>query len=73
MAPRQRSGSTPTQRSRSVRAVDKAIFHNVTGAGKTHVLRPFFGLSPADEQAIEDELGVAIDVNIEKDGGSNGA
>jgi len=42
------SGGTFIQRSRSVGAAEKAFFHNVSGAGKKRVVRPFFGLSSQD-------------------------
>lgn len=45
------SGGTFIQRSRSVPGADKALFHNVTGAGKSRVKRKFFGLS-TEERAL---------------------
>lgn len=61
-------GQTIYQRSRNVRAVDKAVFHQITGAGKSHVKRQFFGLSEADMQAIEDETDLALAVNLQSEG-----
>ncbi len=55
---------TLIQRSRSKRPSEKGEFHQVTGAGKSHVKREFFGLSAEDEAAIETEVGVALDVNL---------
>jgi len=43
------TGRTLIQRSRSVGAADKAFWHNVTGAGRAHILRPFFDLNDGDE------------------------
>lgn len=60
--------TTPIQRSRAKGAAQKALFHEVTGAGKSNVKRQFFGLSDADEQWLEQELDQCIDLNIRKDG-----
>jgi phage gpG-like protein len=49
-------GSTLIQRSRSVAGADKALFHNVTGAGKSHVKRKFFGLTPDERNTIRDRV-----------------
>jgi hypothetical protein len=65
--------ATINQRSRNVRAIDKAIFHNITGAGKSHVLRKFFGLSPADVEAIEQETDTRLAVNLNRDAGARSA
>lgn len=64
----QRTGLTASQRSRNVRAVDKATFHQITGAGKSHIKRQFFGLSDADVKAIEDETDIALAVNLQSEG-----
>ena len=58
--------ATILQRSREKRPSEKAYFHDVSGAGKSRVLREFFSLSAEDEAAIERELGVAVDVNLSK-------
>jgi len=50
------SGKTLIQQSRSVPASEKAAYHQVVGAGKSHVLRKFFGLSASDEAAIVDRI-----------------
>ncbi len=42
------------QRSRSVSPAEKAAFHQESGAGRSHTLRQFFGLTTADEKAIVD-------------------
>lgn len=48
------------QRSREVSPEEKAIFHNVTGAGRSHVKRPFMDLNADDEdvltKAVEDGI-----------------
>jgi len=52
----QRKGSgrrlTMVQRSRKVPPEKKAVYHNVTGAGKSHVIREFFALNDRDVQQI---------------------
>jgi hypothetical protein len=52
------------QRSRAMSAVEKASLHMETG----RVLRKFFGLSEADEQAIEKELDIRVQVNLDREG-----
>lgn len=61
--------ATPIQKSRSVPAGDKATFHQFEGK----VLRKFFGLSPDDAQAIEQELDVRLSVNLARSEGSRSA
>lgn len=53
-------GGTFIQRSRSVGAADKAYYHDVAGAGKSHVKREFFDLSEEDIDVIQD----AVDAHI---------
>jgi len=65
--------ATLIQRSRGVRPSEKAAFHQITGAGKSHVKREFFGLSTADEDAIERELDVRLSVNLATGEGSRSA
>jgi hypothetical protein len=43
---------TLIQQSRKVPPSEKAAFHQITGAGKSRVLRKFFGLNDSDEAAI---------------------
>lgn len=59
-------GLTLIQRSRGISPAEKAAFHQIDGAGKRHVLREFFGLTAADEQAIVDRVGKAIDEAIKE-------
>ena len=49
-----RAGSKGTfiQASRAESPEQKALYHQVTGAGKSRVLRKFFELSEDDEQAL---------------------
>ena len=44
------------QASRRVSPSEKAAYHQIAGAGKSHVKRQFFGLSASDETAIVDLL-----------------
>lgn len=60
MAKKPSTGGTFIQQSRSVSPAEKAAFHQVTGAGKSHVLRKFFGLSASDEAAIVDRIDQAL-------------
>lgn len=52
---------TVIQASRSVRPSEKAAFHQVTGAGRSHVLRQFFGLSEADLDVLTDRFATGLD------------
>lgn len=52
--------ATSLQRSRRVPSVEKAAYQQFDGK----VLRKFFGLSPADEDAIEREIGVSIETHL---------
>lgn len=61
MAKRPRTGPTFIQRSRAVSPERKAIFHDVTGAGRSRVLRPFFRLTSRDEDWIMRELEQRLD------------
>lgn len=61
--------ATLIQRSREKRPSEKAWFHQVSGAGKSRVKRPFFELSADDERAIEDEVGIALTTNLGKSEG----
>lgn len=47
-----RKGPTLIQRSRAVSPQQKAIYHTVTGAGRSRVIRDFFSLGPGDDEAI---------------------
>jgi len=52
---------TLIQSARMVSPAEKAAFHQVTGAGKSHVKREFFGLSASDEAQIVDRVDEALD------------
>jgi len=51
-----RGGPTMIQRSRQKSSEEKALYHNVTGAGRSRVMRQFLGLTPAEEKAIEQRV-----------------
>lgn len=65
MSRRRRKGPTLIQRSRQVRPSEKALFHNVSGAGKSRTKREFFTLDASDEQALTDELGRRVTKNLQ--------
>lgn len=49
-------GPTFIQRSRAMSSEEKAMYHNVAGAGKSRVTRVFFELDDADIDAIVDQV-----------------
>lgn len=55
------SGQTLIQASRSVGAEEKAIFHNLTGAGRSHILRPFMDLNDDDQDVLTSLVEDGID------------
>lgn len=56
-----RQGATLVQRSRRVSPQSKAFFHEVTGAGRSKVRRPFLGLTDTELRQLDQlvEAGVA--------------
>ncbi|MDP2319579.1 MAG: hypothetical protein Q8O42_09615 [Acidobacteriota bacterium] len=50
------TGGTLIQRSRSVAGADKALYHNITGAGRSRVKRQFFGLTSEEAKTIRDRV-----------------
>lgn len=58
------SGGTFIQRSRSESSEQKAIWHNVQGAGRSHVRREFFGLTDEEANECRDQLAKAIDQRV---------
>jgi len=54
------SGGTFIQRSRRESSEQKAIFHQVTGAGRSHVFRQFFGLTPEEQEHAKQALTVLL-------------
>jgi hypothetical protein len=59
---------TLIQKSREKTPAEKAAFHAIVGAGKSNVIRDFFGLTPQDEDAIETEMDRALTVNLQRQG-----
>jgi gentisate 1,2-dioxygenase len=55
-ARRLRRGPTFIQRSRAVSSEQKAIYHHVTGAGRSQVKREFFDLDTEDQTSILQKL-----------------
>ena len=63
MAKRQR-GPTLIQQSRRKSAEEKAMYHQVLGAGKSRVKREFLGLTEQDERDIVDRIQKSIERQI---------
>jgi hypothetical protein len=55
------SGPTFIQRSRNESSEQKAIFHNVTGAGRSRVVREFFGLTVEEQAKVTGVLAAELD------------
>ena len=55
---------TLIQRSRRVAPSAKAGFHHVTGAGRSKVLRQFFGVSDKDNEALVAFAGPRLDKRL---------
>ncbi len=60
------SGPTLIQRSRQVPNEQKALYHQVLGAGQRRVRRAFFGLTEADVEVIRQRVGLQIDVRLRR-------
>lgn len=58
------SAGTFIQRSRSESSEQKAMWHNVQGAGRSHVRREFFDLTDDEADACREQLAKAIDQRI---------
>jgi len=54
--------------SRQVSSEQKAIWHNVTGAGKRGVVRRFFDVNEEDTQACAEGLEKLIDLRLKAQG-----
>ena len=50
--------------SRNESSEQKAMWHNVQGAGRSHVIRKFFDLSPALAEKCRTKLQNALDVRL---------
>lgn len=54
------------QRSRGKSSEEKAIYHNVTGAGRSKVIRRFLGLTDSDVEHIRRQLDEALQGRIDR-------
>jgi hypothetical protein len=61
-----KTGPTFLQRARQVPAEQKARFHQVLGAGRSGVLRPFLGLTAPEEAEIDRRLTALLDQRIQR-------
>lgn len=68
MAKKRGASQTLIQRSRSVGAAEKAAYHQLVGAGRSHVKRKFFELTQADADQIADRVGKYLDVALKQAG-----
>lgn len=59
------SRGTLIQQSRGVSPSEKASFHEIEGAGRRHVRRPFFGLTDDDEEALVTQLEAGLRRQLE--------
>lgn len=51
-----RGGPTMVQRSRQKASEEKALYHQLLGAGRSRVRRDFLGLTPQDERDISQRI-----------------
>jgi hypothetical protein len=58
------SGPAFIQRSREMSSEQKAIFHNITGAGRSRVFRRFMGLTAIEQEKVRGILGGLIDQRV---------
>ena len=63
---RARRAQTFIQRSRGVSPAEKARFHQIDGAGRARVTRPFLGLTPDEEAEIEGRITAFIDQRLRR-------
>lgn len=59
---------TLIQQSRTLGAEQKASFHQIQGAGRSHVKRKFLGLTDADKAAIHERVGAHVSAVLRKAG-----
>ena len=65
---RARARTTLIQQSRAKSPAEKALIHNVAGAGKARVTREFFDLDADDQRALTDELTRRVTHNLRTQG-----
>jgi len=63
---RKPAAGTFIQRSRSIGAAQKADWHENTGAGKSHVRRPFFDLMDSELDEIEAKIEAHVNLAIQR-------
>ncbi len=51
---RTKTGRTLVARSREIPSHEKALYHDVLGAGRRRTVRPFFGLTDQDQTDVRD-------------------
>lgn len=61
MAKKRARATTFVQRSRGTTPEQKALYHQVLGAGRSRVLRPFLGVTAEEERVIEKRIEALID------------
>jgi hypothetical protein len=57
---------TIIQRSREMSSQEKAIYHQIAGAGKSRVKRKFFELSDGDIEAIAKRLDAGVTLAVQR-------
>lgn len=57
---------TLIQQSRAISSRQKAEWHELDGAGKSHIKREFFGLNQSDEDALTKRVSDALDAGLLK-------
>jgi hypothetical protein len=68
MAKRRRGSPTLIQQSRGVSSEEKAMFHNVLGAGRRGTIRAFFDASPEDGVVLMKKLEQQVAARLKKAG-----
>lgn len=61
------AGATPItfiQRSRQMPSEEKAMYHNVLGAGRAGVIREFFDLNESDTVALQEGLSALLAARV---------
>lgn len=58
------SGPAFIQRSRDVSSEQKAIWHQITGAGRSHVRRQFMGLTESEQEKVHAILSGLVDERL---------
>lgn len=61
-----RKGPTLIQSSRRIAPEQKALYHQVLGAGKSHVTREFVGLTEAEERQIATVVDQALQRRLQE-------